>query len=146
MNRRYMLFGIILLGMALGYQALFGGRAQEVTFKQLSSRPGEYSGEQIVIEGFIFHGWEVIVLCERLDPSGYAEGHLTPGGSMIWVEGEIPQGVYEALYSQDMMGPEERFGKIKVLGRYEYGGEYGHLGGYSSQIVPSEVEKLQWSP
>jgi hypothetical protein len=146
MNQRYMLFGIILVGMALGYQALFGGRAQEVTFEQLYSRPGEYSGEQIVIEGFYFHGWEVIVLCERLEPSGYAEGHLTPGGAMIWVEGGIPQDVYEALYRQEMMGPEERFGKVRVLGRYEYGGEYGHLGGYSSQIVPSEVDMLQWSP
>ncbi len=146
MNRRYILFGIILLGMALGYQALFGGRAQEVTFEQLSSRPGEYSGEQIVVEGFIFHGWEVIVLCERLEPSGYAEGHLTPGGAVIWVEGEIPPDFYEALYSQDMMGPEERFGKLRILGRYEYGGEYGHLGGYSSQIIPAEVDILQWSP
>jgi hypothetical protein len=149
MNRRYTLFGVILLaiiGIALGYQTLFGGRAQEVTFEQLSSHPTRYSGKQIVIEGFIFHGWEVVVLCERLEPSGYAAGHLTPGGSMIWIEGGIPQDVYEALYKQEMMGPEERFGKIRVLGLYENGGEYGHLGGYSSQIVPTEVDMLQWSP
>ena len=65
---------------------------------------------------------------------------------MIWVEGGVPQDVYEALRTQEMMGPEEHFGKVRVRGRYEQGGEYGHLGGFSSQIVPTEVELLQWSP
>jgi hypothetical protein len=144
-----MLLAIILLattGVTLGYQTLLRGRAQEATFEQLSAHPSKYVGRQIVIEGFIFQGWEVFVLCERLEPSGYAEGHLTPGGAVIWVEGGIPEEAYEALYRQGMMGPVERFGKIRVQGRYEYGGEYGHLGSYCSQITPSEVEVLQWSP
>jgi hypothetical protein len=149
MDRKILFSGILLVaiaGLTLGYLALQKGRPQEITFEQLSASPARYRGRSIVIEGFYFQGWEVIVLCERLEPSGYAEGHLAPGGMMIWVEGGVPRDVYEALYTQDMMGPEERFGKIRVSGRYEQGGEYGHLGGFSSQIIPSEVELLQWSP
>jgi len=149
MDRKILFSGILLVaiaGLALGYLALQKGRPREITFEQLSASPALYRGRSIVIEGFYFQGWEVIVLCERLEPSGYAEGHLTPGGMMIWVEGGVPRDVYEALHTQEMMGPEERFGKVRVRGRYEQGGEYGHLGGFSSQIVPSEVELLQWSP
>ncbi|UCD44163.1 MAG: hypothetical protein JSV27_08480 [Candidatus Bathyarchaeota archaeon] len=149
MNRKYALSGILLIAisvLALGYLALNRGRPQEVTFDQLSANPDRYRGKSLVIEGFYFHGWETIVLCEGLEPSGLAEGHLVPKGETIWVEGGIPRDVFEALHRQEMMGPEERFGKIRVKGRYEHGGEYGHLGGFSSQIVPSEVEMLQWSP
>jgi hypothetical protein len=149
MDRRYALSGILIIaisGLALGYLALNRGNHREVTFEQLSTNPDRYRGKSIVIEGFYFHGWETIVLCEELEPSGLAEGHLVPKGETIWVEGGIPQDVFEALHRQEMMGPEERFGKIRVQGRYEHGGEYGHLGGFTSQIVPAEVELLQWSP
>jgi len=112
----------------------------------LFSSPDQYNGKNIVIDGFYFHGWEVIVLCEKLEYSGYAEKHLVPGGRMIWVEGGIPPDVYEMLHKQHMMGPQERFGKTRVKGKFEYGGKYGHLGGFSSQIIPSEVELLHWSP
>ena len=149
MDRKILFSGILLMaivGLALGYLALQKGKPLEVTFEQLSANPARYQGRSIVIEGFYFQGWEVIVLCERLEPSGYAEGHLAPEGTMIWVEGGVPKDVYEALHTQEMMGPEERFGKVRVHGRYEQGSEYGHLGGFSSQIVPTEVELLQWSP
>lgn len=149
MDRKYALSGILLIaitGLALGYLALYKGKPREVTFEQLSASPDRYRDKNIVIEGFYFHGWETIVLCEELEHSGLAEGHLVPRGETIWVEGGIPRDVFEALHRQEMMGPEERFGKIRVQGRYEHGGEYGHLGGFSSQIIPSEVEMLQWSP
>jgi len=149
MDRKILFSGILLVaiaGLALGYLALQKGRPQEITFEQLSANPALYRGRNIVIEGFYFQGWEVIVLCKKLEPSGYAEGHLAPEGTMIWVEGGVPKDVYEALHTQEMMGPEERFGKVRVHGRYEQGSEYGHLGGFSSQIVPTEVELLQWSP
>ena len=149
MDRKYALSGMLLItmtGLVLGYLALDMGRSQGVTFDQLSASPDRYRGKIIVIEGFYFQGWETIVLCEELEHSGPAEGHLVPKGDMIWVEGGIPEEVFEALYLQEMMGPEERFGKVRVQGRYEHGGEYGHLGGFNSQIIPSEVEMLQWSP
>ena len=144
MDRKILFSGILLMaivGLALGYLALQKGKPLEVTFEQLSANPARYRDGSIVIEGFYFQGWEVIVLCKKLEPSGYAEGHLAPRGTMIWVERGVPKDVYARA-----MSPEERFGKVRVRGRYEQGGEYGHLGGFSSQIVPTEVELLQWSP
>jgi len=120
-------------------------KVQEVTFDQLFANLDKYSGNEITIEGFYFHGFEVIVLSESLEYSGYAQGHLIPKGKMMWVEGGIPKEVYDKLYQQQMMGPLERYGKVRVKGKFEYGGKYGHIGAYSSQIVPLEVELLMWS-
>lgn len=121
-------------------------KAHEVTFEQLFSSPEQFHGKDIILEGFYFHGFETIVLAESLEYSGYAEGHLVPRGRMLWIEGGIPLEIYNQLYQQQMMGPDERYGKIKVKGQFEYGGQYGHLGGYNYQITPSQVEILPWSP
>jgi hypothetical protein len=65
---------------------------------------------------------------------------------MLWVEKGIPKEIYDSLYPQEMMGPLERFGKVRIKGKLEYGGKYGHLGQYEYQITPSEVELLEWAP
>jgi len=122
------------------------GGVQQVTFDELFSSPESYSGKDIVIEGFYFQGFEVDVLSERLVPSGLAEGHLVPEGRLMWVEGGMPRNVYEGLYEQGMMGPRERYGKVRVTGKFQYGGQYGHLGIYDAQITPYEAELLPWSP
>ncbi len=119
---------------------------EEVTFEQLFADPTEYSGRYITIDGIYFHGFEIILLSEGLAFSEFAYGHLVPEGKMIWVEGGIPKNIYDKLYKQDIMGPEERFGKVRLSGKFEYGQEYGHLGGYDSQIIPSEVVIIPWSP
>jgi hypothetical protein len=150
-NPRYIL-GLVatlacLLGSGVsGCQWAGGEQAHEVTFEQLFANPGQYHGRQITLEGFYFQGFEVIVLSERLEYSGYAEGHLVPGGRMLWVEGGIPLEIYNQLYQQQMMGPSERYGKVNVSGEFRSGGQYGHLGAYDYQITPSEVELLNWSP
>jgi hypothetical protein len=120
--------------------------AEEVTFEGLFSNPERYNGREITLEGFYFHGFETIVLAERLALSGYAEGHLIPAGKMLWVEGGIPLDIYNRLYIQSMMGPEERYGKLRITGVFSYGGQYGHLGGSDAQITPRETELLDWAP
>ena len=137
------LFILLVSAVNCGRQQL---NLQNVTFEQLLSSPEKYNGKHVTIEGFYFSGFEVCVLSEILDYSGYAKGHLVPKGGLIWVEGGIPQEVYEGLYQQQMMGPTERYGKIKVSGKFQYGGRYGHLGGHSYQLIPSQVELLPWSP
>ena len=119
---------------------------KEVTFDQLFSNPNAYSNKDITIEGFYFQGFEIIVLSEGLEFSGFAEGHLVPTGRMMWVSGGIPAEVYDKLNQQQMMGPLERFGKVRITGKFEYGGQYGYLGGYDQQITPSETTILPWSP
>ncbi|MFC2004746.1 hypothetical protein ACFLUY_00815 [Chloroflexota bacterium] len=114
----------------------------EVTFEQLMADPARYDGMDIEIEGYFYHGFETIVLSERLDPSGYAEGHLVPKGSMLWIEGGIPREIYDGLHQQQMMGPSERYGRLMIKGLFEYGGEYGHLGQFEYQLKPSLVKLL----
>ena len=139
----------VVLGLLLLIAGCNGNQApkvQEVTFNQLFADLDKYNGDEITIEGFYFHGFEVIVLSESLESSGYAQGHLIPKGRMVWVEGEIPKEVYDELYQQQMMGPVERYGKIRTKGKFEYGGKFGHLGQYEYQINPIEMELLIWIP
>jgi len=140
-----LLMVIALLGLA-GCGEEQAKKAQEVTFDQLFANPDQYNGRYVTIEGFYFQGWETIVLSENLEDSGYAEGHLIPKGSVVWIEGGLSEEIDDKLYQQQMMGPVERYGKVRISGKFEYGAKYGHAGGYSSQIVPSEVELLVWSP
>ncbi len=149
MNRYVALACVSLLsiiGLTIGCSEEQGAKVQEVTFDQLFANPDQYNGRYVTVEGFYFSGFEVIVLSEKLEYSGYAEGHLVPKGRMVWIEGGIPEEVYGKLYQQQMMGPSERYGKVRVKGIFEYGAEYGHLGAYTSRIVPLEVELLPWSP
>ena len=119
---------------------------QQVTFQQLSANPEQFNGINILIDGFYFRGFEIIVLSEKLEYSGYAEGHIIPAGIMFWIEGGISKEVEDKLYKQDMMGPSEHYGKIRFRGKFEFGEQYGHLGQYDYQIIVSEVELLSWSP
>jgi len=146
-----------ILGLAVALVCLFafgisgcqragGGQTGEVTFEELFARPEQYHERQITLEGFYFLGFEVMVLSEGLEYSGYAEGHLIPQGKMLWIEGGIPSDTYNQLYRQDMMGPDERYGKMRVSGQFEHGGHYGHLGGYDSQITLAEAALLDWAP
>ena len=121
-------------------------RAEEVTFDQLFSNPNGYSNRDVTIEGFFFQGFEIIALSERLELSGLAVGHLVPRGRMIWVSGGISKDVYDSLSQQQMMGPIERYGKVRMTGKFESGGKYGHVGGYDQQITPTETGILPWSP
>ena len=123
------------------------GEARGVTFDELFSRPDEYNGSEVVLTGFYFDGWGTIVLSEKLEYTGSAEGHLWPRGRMVWIEDNLnPREIYDRLYRQELIGPLERYGKLRITGRFEYGGRYGHGGGFTAQIVPSEVELLSWSP
>ena len=134
-----------LIGLNIGCSGNQGAKVQEVTFAQLLTNSDQYNGRYVSLDGFYFHGFEVIVLSEKLEYSEFAPGHLVPRGKMVWIEGGIPEEVYDRLYQQQMMGPLERYGKVRVTGRFEFGGKYGHVGAYNSQIVPTEVVLLPWS-
>ena len=136
---------LLMMGSTIGCSTEQVKKVQEVTLDQLSANPDKYNGKQVMVEGFYFHGFETIVLSERLDYSGYTEGHLVPKGKMLWVEGGIPKEIYDNLNQQQMMGPSERYGRVRIEGRFEYGEKYGHLGAYDSQIVPSGVQIVPWS-
>ena len=133
---------LLISGCALGDS----GEDTMVNFEQLFSNPSQYNGKEISIEGFIFLGFETMVLCEELKKSGYAEGHLIPGERMLWIEGGIPTDIHDELYGQQMMGPFERYGKVLAKGTFQYGGKYWHLGAYKYQISLLEKQLLSWYP
>jgi hypothetical protein len=122
------------------------GESPDMTLGELFAGTDRYNGREILLLGFYFHGWESNLLSERMEASGLAEGHLWPQGQTIWLEGSIPTEVLERLRQQEMMGPLERYGKVRVKGKFEHGDRYGHLGGFDAQIVVSEMELLPWSP
>ena len=121
--------------------------AQDVTFNELFSNPDRCNSRNIVLTGFYFDGSETTVLSETLELTGRAEGHLWPRGQMVWIaDNLIPGEDYDQLHQQDMLGPTERYGKLRIEGRFEHGDRYGHAGGFSAQIGPSDVELLPWPP
>ena len=120
---------------------------QPVRLVDLLATPAGFNGATVDVEGFYFDGFETIVLAETLEASGLADGHLWPRGAMLWIEGNgIPREIYDQLHSQDMIGPVERYGKLRIVGMFEHGGPYGHGGGFDTQIVPQEVTLLLWTP
>ena len=118
---------LLIIGLTIGCDEERVTKMRDVTLEQLFTNPDKYNGKQVIVEGFYFQGFEVQVIAERLEISGYAEGHLVPKGEMLWVEGGIQREIYDKLNQQQQMGPLERFGKVKITGKFEYGGKYGHL-------------------
>ena len=148
---RDVLYGLIISMslialLASGCANKGSGEGASITFEQLFSNPSQYNGKEITIEGFVFLGFETMVLSEELRLSGYAERHLVPGERMLWIEGGIAADIRDGLYEQNMMGPSERYGKVLVRGKFQYGGQYGHLGAYKYQITPLKIQLLAWSP
>ena len=144
--------GIAAVGLVSATIALLAvpcadNETADVALSDLFSDPDQCNGKEIVLTGFYFDGFETTVLSERLEPTGFAEGHLWPQGRMVWIENNlILAEVYDQLYQQEMIGPLERYGKLRIRARFEHGGRYGHLGGFTAQIVPLEIELLPWSP
>lgn len=141
------LFGFLLaLGLIVFSSCATEPSDTPLTVEQVFAQPEKYAGKTITLEAIYFHGWETIVLAERLEPSGYAPGHLIPRGKLVWVEGGIPKEIYDRLYVQQQMGPNERIGNLRIRGKFQYGGQFGHVGGFDAQITPLETEMLPWTP
>lgn len=137
---------ILIAPLAFGCIDESSSNGANVTFEQLFSNPNHYNGKEITIEGFIFLGFEIMVLSDELKESGYTKGHLIPGERMLWLESGIPTEIYDQLYEQNMMGFNENYGRLRVEGIFQYGEQYGHLGMYEYQISPSEIRLLPWFP
>ena len=154
MKLKYIVFITLIAAVVMSMVAIgFANRRPsgssdtlKLEFAALVANPAEYNQKSIILDAFIFLGFETNVLCESLELSGMAPEYLIPRGALIWIEGSIPPQVYESLYVQQAKGPVERFGKVRVNGGFHYGGQYGHLGGYNLQFVPSKLALLVWSP
>lgn len=145
--KRYILpFALALSLVSAALTGCGGSTDQSVTFSQLISQADKHNGKTVTLEAFYFSGFEIMALAGSLGPAG--EGRGVPIGTLIWVEGGIPQELQSKMHTQTVSpsGYIERLGKLKVTGRFEAGGKYGHLGGYQYQIAVNKSELLEWSP
>ena len=126
-----------------------GGSANEsVTFSQLISRADKYNGKTVTLEAFYFSGFEISAISGSVGPSSSGVWRIVPTGTLVWVAGGISQELQDKLYAQSETpsGYTERVGKLKITGKFETGGKYGHLDAYQYRITITSAELLEWTP
>ena len=67
---------LLIIGLTIGCSEEQATEVQDATLEQLFANPDKYNSKQVIVEGFYFHGFETIVLSERLEYSGYAPGQI----------------------------------------------------------------------
>lgn len=131
MKHTKLLISYISIVLLLTACRLPGDSPKDVNFSELISNPSEYNGTNICTDGFYLSGFEA---------SSLGAGIYELGGSVyltepaIWVEGIEINDLGECQISQGYS-----FCQTKVCGHFEYGRQYGHLGGYEYQIISSKV-------
>lgn len=98
----------------------------EITFKELVTNPGKYTGNFLCTEGVYLNGFEIAALGAAVVER---DGFHYLSDPVIWIEGLEPTLRNECLSSLGY-----QFCPALVCGRFEYGESYGHLGGYKYQI------------
>lgn len=121
---------------------------QTITFAQLISQANKYNGKTVTFEAFYFSGFEISALSESVGPSNSGVWRIVPKGTLIWVESGIAQEIYNKLYGQTdtPSGYTERIGKLRIAGKFETGGKYGHLDAFEHKIAITHAEILEWTP
>jgi hypothetical protein len=122
--------------------------AEKTDFARLAASPEMYSGKTVTIQGFWFDGFEIVVLAEGLEPSGFADGNVRPGGTMIWVQGGLPEDVSKQLSLQpdNPTGYPAHYGRVELTGDLEYGGKYGHMDAYRYRLTVQRASLISPSP
>lgn len=117
-------------------------------FDKIKDEPEKYNGQNVTFTGFWFDGFEIAVVAESLTPQPFWPGNYQPSGSLIWVQGGLPDEVSTKLYLQpnNPTGYPAHYGEVEVTGLFEYGGKYGHMDAYKYQIQIQGARWLDWTP
>ncbi len=145
----FMVAAIVIVTLVLAFGcASTANKNMNIDFNQLINSANKYNDKTVTVEGYYFSGFEIVVLTGSLQPSTFAEGNVNPTVPMIWLTGNFPQDIHTGLNVQNNTpsGYPEYYGKIKVTGKFEFGGKYGHLNAFNYQIDVNSVEKLAWTP
>ncbi len=148
-SKKYILpFVLVLSLISIVVAGCSGSADQSVTFSQLISQADKYNGKIVTLEAFYFSGFEISAISESVGPSSSGVWRIVPTGTLVWVAGGISQELQDKLYAQTTppSGYTERLGKLKITGKFETGGKYGHLDAYMYQITITNAELLEWSP
>lgn len=117
-------------------------QAYVVTVDELRARPLDYNGKLIRVTGVVMSGFEVSALS---DATVEREGLLHLNEPTIWLEGATVTNERQCI----TVGPppHAKVCTADVQGIFEFGGRYGHLGGYKAQIghveQPRQAEPLE---
>ena len=125
----------------------FAGCGQKIlSYSDLVSNSAKYNNQTVTVEGYYFEGANLKVLTIQLLTVTGSSDYI-PDPDEIWLEGSLPAAVESALYSQTgPTGYDERFGMIRVTGKYAFGGEYGYQDHYQYQLTISNAILLNWTP
>jgi hypothetical protein len=134
---------ILVVILYFGY-----GMNTAVPFSKLVSEPERYNGRTITVEAIYFNGWEWVLLTEYVAYIGTGSAReLKPVGDSIWFDGLIPQKIQDQLYKiTSAAGETAYYGKLKVTGLFETGGNYGLMNRFKYQLTAKNVELLEWTP
>ena len=139
-----------ILGLAVLSLVLSGcgSQGKSVNFSQIISQPDQYNDQTVILDAFYFSGFEISALSESLEPSGSSTGNLVPAGTLIWVAGGLSQALYKSCIPRPntASGYAERFGKMRIAGKFESGASYGHLNSYNYQITITSALPLEGTP
>jgi hypothetical protein len=141
-------FSVLLLSVLI--LTPFSGCREEVSsvdFMQLINLPPDYNNKLVAFDAFYFSGFEIQALAGALShPAG--SSRWMPDQPLIWITGNIPQNVIDQLHTQTdtPSGYTERFGKIRVTGKFEFGGKYGQLDSYLYRLTATDASILDWNP
>ena len=141
------IIGLFIGVMLVGMVGCGSASDQTITFSELISKADEYNGKTVTLEAFYFSGFEISALSGSVGPATSGEWRIVPTGTLVWVQGGIPQELQDKLYAQTMTtsGYTERIGRLKLTGEFKTG-KLGHLDAYEYRITITQAEILDWTP
>ena len=142
------IFCLLVLPVILIVFSGCGTKAAAVTFNDLISNPQQFNGKTVTIEGIYVSGWESTVLTQDINFTIKDEiKELNIIGKPIWFAGSLALDIQTRLYQNNSpaAGPQH-FGKLRVTGLFEYGGNYGYGKIYKYRITATKTEMLDWAP
>ena len=107
-----------------------------VPFTDLMANPENYANQDVCTEGTAVSGFEASAIAvDTIERDGAV--YLTEPA--IWLENIVP-GSKSDCFTTGL--PPAEFCRMRVCGRFETGGGFGHLGGYHFQLVGSSTETI----
>jgi len=142
---------VVLLTFTLVLGLLCGGCGASqptATFTDLVTKPAQYSGKTVTVDGIYINGWESTILADNITFTGSAGSReLKAPDNSIWFAGFLPLDISNKLYeyTSPLAGPQH-YGKVRVTGIFETGGKYGNTYLFKYRITAQKVELLDWKP
>lgn len=100
-----------------------------VAFNDLIANSDIYANQDLCTEGTAVSGFEISAIAADTSERNGAVYLTKP---TIWLENVVPEST-SACFTTGL--PPTEFCRVRVCGRFETGGGFGHLGGYDFQLV-----------